>query len=426
VPFRFFGQPFAGQEQAGEAISGALQDEAHDHAWFATAWAKRSGLSRLYADLKAFRARGGRAEVILGVDERGATTEGLELARELFDDAYVFHDPGNRTFHPKLYAIQNSGHACVVVGSGNLTRGGLYTNFEGLVVGDLDLRDADDRDFVDQMRAYYERLIALTDVCRPLTDAVLEDLKNDPTIVVSSESVSRGRGRGKTAGTSPVFGSSSVSGLLGAPPPEAPTVPADEDDDSIPPSAAGEGGEAAAGEGGEAAAGEGGEAAAGEGGEAAAGEGGEAAAPVIATLRWAKELTVSDAHRKPGGSHQRNYIVLTKAKTQIDPRTWFRHSLFGGLPWTSEPMRTGKTKEAAVVPFDVFVGQEAIGQRNLRIDHAEHRIANQNNSPTYLNWSSMLPVIESKDFTGWWLQLSLMSDGSYRLDLLSAKPEWLP
>ena len=131
MPFRFVGQPFPDDEQLGTILSDALLAGAYDHAWIATAWTKQSGLSRIAKDIERFRAGGGFIEGIVGVDEGGATTEGLRLAIQLFDKAYVFHDPGTRTFHPKIYAVQNDTHAVVVVGSGNLTRGGLYTNYEG-------------------------------------------------------------------------------------------------------------------------------------------------------------------------------------------------------------------------------------------------------------------------------------------------------
>src|SRR4051794_19699736 len=99
----FIGQPFPDAEQLGACISQALNAGDRDAAWIVTAWGKRSGLSRIADDLEAFRARGGRADIILGVDEGGATREGLELALDLFDSVLVFHDPGTRTFHPKVY-----------------------------------------------------------------------------------------------------------------------------------------------------------------------------------------------------------------------------------------------------------------------------------------------------------------------------------
>jgi hypothetical protein len=128
MPFAFVGQPFPGTDQIGTILGTALRDPAYTHAWIATAWAKQSGLSRLAAALATFRQGGGRIEGIVGVDEGGATVEGLRLAARLFTSAHVFHDPGARTFHAKIYVVQNDARAVAVIGSGNLTQGGLYTN----------------------------------------------------------------------------------------------------------------------------------------------------------------------------------------------------------------------------------------------------------------------------------------------------------
>ena len=59
------------------------------------------------------------------------------MALEMFDDVYLFHD-GNRTFHPKVYVIEDAKESRVVVGSGNVTEGGFYTNFEASAAIDLD------------------------------------------------------------------------------------------------------------------------------------------------------------------------------------------------------------------------------------------------------------------------------------------------
>lgn len=396
--FRFLGQPFPGEDQIGGVVGAALRDEASTRAWFATAWAKRSGLRRLAADLMMLRSRGGHAEVILGADEGGATIEGLQLAIDLFDEACVFHDPGERTFHPKIYVVESPTQAVAVVGSGNLTRGGLYTNYEGAVVANLDLTDEGDARYLRGIRGYYDRLKAARDACKSLTPALIEDLMRDPTIVVTAESEQR-RAEGKTggAGKSELFGKRAVKGLLGAPVLRSGGRSEDEDEGDALVLAIQRSG----------------------GGE---GRGGGRRQAAQAELRWWKRLTISDAHRKPPPSHQRNYVALTKARFDIDWRTWFRQELLGGLDWADVRMSSGKTKEVTVARFEVFVDGAHLGHRDLRLDHAAHRIAGQNNAPTYLNWSSMLEVIESKDFTGWWLELALLSDGSYRLQLLREEP----
>lgn len=50
------------------------------------------------------------------------------------------------TFHPKLYLFKSPSAAEVLIGSGNLTEGGLYTNYESTVKINLDLSKTDDRE----------------------------------------------------------------------------------------------------------------------------------------------------------------------------------------------------------------------------------------------------------------------------------------
>lgn len=60
----------------------------------------------------------------------------------------------------------------------------------------------------------------------------------------------------------------------------------------------------------------------------------------------------------------------------------------------------------------MYVEDENLGRYQLRVDHAEVRIADQNNSPTYLNWSTMIDVIRESDFRDWWLELARLRDGT--------------
>lgn len=392
--FRFIGQPFPGAEQVGVLLRDVLADEAYDSAWFATAWGKRSGLSRLVQAIEALKERGGQAEAIIGVDEGGATVEGLELALELFDTAYVFHDPGPRTYHPKIYVVEGGEKARAIVGSGNLTRGGLFTNFEAGVSADLDKTSDADSDFLASVRAYYERVRDLAPFCKELTEQLIEDLQADPRVVVVSEQqANRQRARRRARGASSVFGQEAVPDLLGAPPPEVAAVPREEeDDDDLVTAGAEEPGTTTP----------------------------ATARPVA---RWWKQMTASDAHRKPPTSHQRNYVALSQAGRGIDHKIWFRDEFFDGhVAWAIEPMRTGNVKEVAVVPFDVQIGDDHLGVYNITVDHAENRIANQNNAPTYLNWSSLLSTIQASDYRGWWLELARMSDGTFSLRITPDEP----
>lgn len=88
-----------------------------------------------------FLSNGNSIEIITGIDKNG--TDKYAIARLLgMQEAYsrqfschIFHAP-SRTgiFHPKLFLHHKKGALSAVVGSGNLTLGGLGNNFESLLV----------------------------------------------------------------------------------------------------------------------------------------------------------------------------------------------------------------------------------------------------------------------------------------------------
>ncbi|HVD38997.1 MAG TPA: phospholipase D family protein [Solirubrobacterales bacterium] len=164
--------------------------------------------------------------------------EGLTLAISLFDEVWVFHDPGARTFHPKVYAVEGDKSAQVVVGSGNLTKGGLFTNYEAAVHLNLLADSEEDRTFLASASDYFDRFTG-SEACLPLDAELIERLKHDPRILLLSERRSnarRAQDRDVEADAS-VFGSTAVGDLLGAPAPSLTPLSNDSDDgdDLLPP-----------------------------------------------------------------------------------------------------------------------------------------------------------------------------------------------
>ena len=54
-------------------------------------------------------------------------------------NVFVFKNANSSTFHPKIYLFKNDAAAEIIVGSGNLTEGGLFTNYEASFLVRLDL-----------------------------------------------------------------------------------------------------------------------------------------------------------------------------------------------------------------------------------------------------------------------------------------------
>jgi hypothetical protein len=143
------------------------------------------------------------------------------------------------------------------------------------------------------------------------------------------------------------------------------------------------------------------------------------AAPALAigrvTHRWVKVLSASDAQHPPSTNTQLTAnLKLAKAGNDIDPKTYFRHDLFGGLNWTSEVTPRG-TKESVGIPFDVVIGGRSLGTHQLQIDHAMFRVASQNNIPTWLHWGPLMQELQRHNYTGLYVIIERFSDGSYQI-----------
>lgn len=222
------------QDGLGKELASRLGDDFSEFRVL-VAWAKVSGLARIDSAVGAFRERGGTTQIILGIDANGGTWEGLEQAAAMFDHAYVFHDSGNRTFHPKVYLLRSHERATVWVGSGNLTRGGLFSNYEAIITADLDRTDASDEVMLNQIDAYFDWFISREPSCQSLTEELIAALRSETGGLIQSEREQNKRSSSRRSRTDPssgVFGQA-ISGLASAPPAPTSTLSSDrEDEDS--------------------------------------------------------------------------------------------------------------------------------------------------------------------------------------------------
>lgn len=104
------------------------------------AYAKKSGVLRLFELLKLFKERGGTISVIVGIDQSNTSKEALELLYDICNELYIYHNEKiDQTYHPKFYMLEEENIVHVFTGSNNLTAGGLYTNNELSTYNILDL-----------------------------------------------------------------------------------------------------------------------------------------------------------------------------------------------------------------------------------------------------------------------------------------------
>ena len=121
-------QPFSGQ--LGDRLIELLDSGDFHTLNIAVAFAKNSGVLRVKNALENFRKSGGQVNVYVGVDLGGTSYEALTALLLCTDTLNVVHSEKGQTFHSKIYQFQGDAKGLLVVGSHNLTGGGLWTNFE--------------------------------------------------------------------------------------------------------------------------------------------------------------------------------------------------------------------------------------------------------------------------------------------------------
>lgn len=115
------------------------------------AFVSESGVQQIENQLKAHAAQ---VTVYAGIRNDITSHQGLTLLHSIGVKLYTV-DTGSRNviFHPKLYLVRGKSTARFVVGSANLTLGGLNNNIEAGLVIDFDLTNADDKAVVDEIEA---------------------------------------------------------------------------------------------------------------------------------------------------------------------------------------------------------------------------------------------------------------------------------
>ncbi|MCJ7871523.1 phospholipase D family protein [Phaeobacter sp. J2-8] len=160
-------QPFSGQ--LGDRLIELLCSADYHTLNIAVAFAKNSGVLRIKDLLAQFRGRGGTVNVHVGVDLGGTSYEALTALLLHTDLLNVVHSERSQTFHSKIYQFTGENNGLLVVGSHNLTGGGLWTNFESSVHIPIDGEGAGEAKILKEVGVYFNELAALEASFMPIT-----------------------------------------------------------------------------------------------------------------------------------------------------------------------------------------------------------------------------------------------------------------
>lgn len=278
-----------------------------------------------------------------------------------------------------------------------MTAGGLFSNYEASLLCDLSLQEEADKAVHDQVTAWFETLIADENVCKLLDQQLLEDLLADSRYHIGDEDKpnrkrsdsSEDDGVTEDILGASIFGASSLPKQGMAPAinrssrsrivlPPTVNVPSDITDEAKQ----------------------------------------EDERLFVDGLVWRKQMSSSDAqHLRTSNSKRTGNLRLARGEVNdIDQKSFFREVMFGDAAWSATQTARG-IKEEAIIPFEVVIDATDHGYINLKIDHAEYRIARQANIPTWLHWGALSSVLRATNYTGAWVIIERRTDGTYKLEI---------
>lgn len=168
-----------GTVRVGDALNRAIAEPGMTRFRFAVAYMRLSGLDRLGAAMDHLLNRGGQVSGAIGINDEITSLEALEGLLQISSDSTIFYTVSGFIYHPKLYIVNGSDRATVIVGSANLTRDGLFRNVEVAALVHLSLRSSRDQDAYSRFDTVMSELLNTSHAnVQPLTDVLLGVLKD--------------------------------------------------------------------------------------------------------------------------------------------------------------------------------------------------------------------------------------------------------
>jgi HKD family nuclease len=189
-------QPFS-EQRLGDVLRAALQGEYGTFHTFqaAIAFIKQSGVQHLYEPLQQFILSGKTVRLVVGIDQQVTSQDGLAMLLDAVGSTgqiWINHTEGSLpvTFHPKVYLFEGDTSALLIIGSGNMTSGGLFTNDEASSVQMLDPQIDTDMALLNEVKSALDRWCDENqDNVRRLNSEVLQHLVEEG--YVRSEAAAR-------------------------------------------------------------------------------------------------------------------------------------------------------------------------------------------------------------------------------------------
>lgn len=336
------------------------------------AFVNSGGVKLLEAEFKKHSAK---TTAFIGIRNDITSLQGAKRLLDLGITLYVV-DTGSRRviYHPKIYLVRGKGKTKLIIGSANLTAGGLNNNIEASILADCDMTDAADRLLVESIEKGFDEQPAEypKNVLKITTAAQLDKLHEKGLLV---DEATAAPPKSATSGSSPADDS-------------VPRIKLKVHPITVPLAAAKPAKKAPAK-------------------KAAAAT--LAATGVTFERVWeSKKLTRRDLDIPMPGKNSHRTYSMNFDKGQLDDsiifQHYFRNQVFNALNWS---LAKGKKREEAYAVFELFIKGKSKGEFKLRISHSPSPMyIERKNSPTSLHWGDMRDIVAQPDLIGRTLSLS--------------------
>ena len=355
-----------------------------------TAFVNEGGLSALSNALKPVATK---TMILAGIRNGITSAQGLRKSLSLGCTTYAV-DTGSRTviFHPKIYFSRNDNEARLIVGSANLTIGGLNSNIEASLFLTLELEDPDSAALVADLEGkinsmideYSEHIFLVRD------DAQIQQLLESGRIIDESivpAPIPSGSSRNPALDSIPQM-KLKIQQIARPRIEQLPTMVADGGATPRNPALVG------------------------------------VAAP-MRKMVW-ESSPLSRRHLTiPRGpkTHATGSMLFTKgALRDIDQRHYFRDEVFANLEWHFDTTPGRTHMERAEARFQLIIRNIDYGVFTLRLSHnsrTDTRSYKQRNSMTQLHWGEARPFIAREDLLGrtMYLYRDEVDDGLFVIEI---------
>lgn len=365
-----------------------------------SAFASESGVYGLTSYLNTARPNFTNLNLIVGVDLQGTSKEALEEILALNINSYVFYQKEQPVFHPKIYLFEGANEFKIIIGSSNLTRGGLFTNVESSVLVEFDSTDKVGLSLLSELKNYYKSLFDFSDLnLLPISQKVIDDLYSDGIIPdetsrrnsFGSLSSSQGSSATKNTGIQKRATAKVPSAF-----PSKPRSSGQRNTTTVTQTTTVQPSNITP----------------------------VTNHPQLRVLVWQKpSLSRSDAQFVPAGTNGTGNLKLSQARfevngVRINHNTYFRNQIFQHLNW-AKTKPTNNFYEETICNFDITILGTSHGAQAIRLSYDPGRIANQANTPCWLHWGNVLmTLLQQTNVTGRTLNLYQLNNQSFSIEVV--------